>query len=122
MFLDGLTYLPFFWLTDFAWALCAILLHGTCIPFLVVARTSLLHRIVPAEHRGQVFALVGVTVAGMTAVSAALSGWVASLAGARALFLGAGTLGAACGLLGFFWMRGRLDADVPAAAGVSGGR
>jgi MFS family permease len=108
MVLDGLTYLPFAGLTDFRWALAAILLHGACIPFLVVARTSLLHRIVPAEHRGQVFALVGVTVAGMTALSAAASGWVASLAGVRALFLGAGTLGAACGLLGFLWMGGRL--------------
>ena len=81
----------------------------------MVARTSLLHRLVPAEHRGQVFALVGVTVAGMTALSAAASGWIASLAGARALFLGAGVLGAACGLLGFVWMGRRLRAiDAPA--------
>ena len=75
----------------------------------------------PAEHRGQVFALVGVTVAGMTALSAAASGWIASLAGVRVLFLGAGTLGAACGLLGFVWMGRRLGAiDAPAApAGVT---
>jgi MFS family permease len=117
MVLDGLTYLPFAALTDFGWALVAILLHGTCIPFLVVARTSLLHRIVPAEHRGQVFALVGVTVAGMTALSAAASGWIASLAGARTLFLLAGTLGALCGVLGFAWMGRRLRAlDAPGPA------
>ena len=114
MVFDGLTYLPFVWLEDFGWALAAILLHGLCIPAIVVARTSLLHALVPPERRGQVFALVGVTVAGMTALSAALSGWIASVAGTRALFLVAGTFGALCGLVGFAWMGRRLG-EVPAA-------
>ena len=81
MFLDGLTYLPFVALTDIRWGWLAIGFHGLFIPFLVVSRTSLLHLHVPARRRGQVFALVGTTVAGMTAVSAVLSGWAASALG-----------------------------------------
>lgn len=117
MGLDGLTYLPFYLLPTFDVALAAILLHGAAIPFLVVPRTSLLHLHVPAERRGQVFALVGVTVAGMTAVSAALSGAVAAALGPRALFLSAGVLGTLCGVLGWVWLGRRLSAAEAAAAG-----
>ena len=113
MVLDGLTYLPFLWLEDFGWAVTAIALHGVCIPAIVVARTSLLHRIVPPGRRGQVFALVGTTVAGMTALSAVLSGWIAGAFGTRALFLVAGAFGASCGVAGFAWMGRRLaDANL----------
>jgi MFS family permease len=108
MTLDGLTYLPFFWLADYHVGLAAIALHGVCIPFIVVARTSLLQQHVPPERRGQVFALVAVTVAGMTALSALLSGWAAAAFGPRALFLGAGALGAACGVVGAVWLGPRL--------------
>lgn len=108
MTLDGLTYLPFWALTDFDLGLVAIAVHGMCIPAIVVARTSLLHLHVPAERRGQVFALVAVTVAGMTALSALASGWVAAELGPRALFLGAGVLGALCGVLGAVWLGPRL--------------
>jgi MFS transporter, DHA3 family, macrolide efflux protein len=105
MALDGLTYLPFAWIEDWNLGLVAIACHGICIPAIVVARTSLLHRHVPPERRGQVFALVGMTVAGMTAVSAFASGWIAHATSPRALFLLAGILGTLCGLLGGLWVR-----------------
>jgi len=113
MTLDGLTYLPFAWIEHFPLALVAIAFHGMCIPAIVVSRTSLLHRHVPAERRGQVFALVGMTVAGMTALSALASGWVAEASSPRVLFLAAGVLGSLCGLLGFVAF-GRLLRNVEA--------
>jgi MFS family permease len=108
MALDGLTYLPFAWIRHFETGLVAIALHGVCIPAIVVARTSLLHRHVPAERRGQVFALVGLTVAGMTAVSALAAGWIARATSVRTLFLLAGVLGTLCGVLGSPWLGARL--------------
>ena len=72
----------------------------------MVGRTSLIQTRVPAERHGKVFALVNITVIGMTAVSAALSGWIAEIAGARMLFGLAGTFGALCGVLGFRLWRG----------------
>lgn len=113
MALDGLTYLPFAWIEDFEVGLLAIACHGLCIPAIVVARTSLLHLHVPAHRRGQAFGLVGMTVAGMTALSALACGWVAHVASPRMLFLLAGLLGTACGVLGA-WRLGPALAAIEA--------
>ncbi len=119
MTLDGLTYLPFAWIEHFPLGLLAIAFHGLCIPAIVVSRTSLLHRHVPAGRRGQVFALVGMTVAGMTALSALASGWVAEASSPRVLFLAAGVLGSLCGVLGFL-AYGRLLSGVERRAAGPG--
>jgi predicted MFS family arabinose efflux permease len=104
MLLDGLTYVPFFWVESYALAVALVFVHGFFIPWIVVGRTSLLHHHV-AEHRtGKVFSLVHLTVAGMTALSALGAGVVASIAGARVLFLVAGTFGALCGVAGWLAM------------------
>jgi MFS family permease len=115
MLLDGLTYLPFLWIPDYPWMLAAITVHGLFIPFIVVGRTSLLQAWVPASQRGRVFAFVGLTVSGMTALSAGLSGLLAAWTGARGLFGIAGGFGALCGLVGLLLLRGRF-----AAASASG--
>lgn len=120
MALDGLTYLPFAWIEDFHVGLLAIACHGLCIPAIVVARTSLLHLHVPAQRRGQAFGLVSMTVAGMTALSALACGAVAHVASPRTLFLLAGLLGTACGVVGA-WRLGRLLAGVEARARAPGG-
>ena len=104
MVLDGLTYVPFFWVGSYGLALALIFVHGVFIPFIVVGRTSLLQHHVPEGRTGQVFSLVHLTVAGMTALSALLAGWIAGMAGARALFLIAGVFGAACGVAGIALM------------------
>ncbi len=100
MVLDGLTYVPFVWVRSWPLALALIFVHGLFIPWIVVARTSLLQGHVPAARLGRVFALVSLTVAGMTALSALVTGALADLAGPRATFLAAGGFGALCGLVG----------------------
>jgi len=107
MVMDGLTYLPYVWLDDYPVALLVIVLHGVFIPLIVVGRTTLIQRHVPPDRHGKVFALVGITVVGMSALSAALSGLVAEWAGPRILFGMAGVLGALCGVLGFTLWRWR---------------
>jgi len=109
MVMDGLTYLPYVWLDDYAVSLVVIALHGAFIPLIVVGRTTLIQRHVPRERHGRVFALVGITVIGMSALSAALSGWIAEWTGPRALFGLAGVFGAFCGILGFALWRGPED-------------
>jgi MFS family permease len=107
MVLDGLTYLPYVWLDDYPLSLVVIVAHGFFIPLIVVGRTSLIQRHVPAERHGKVFALVNITVVGMTAVSAALSGWIAELTNPQVLFGIAGVFGALCGVGGFILWRWR---------------
>lgn len=101
MVLDGLTYVPFFWVRDYALALPLIFVHGAFIPWIVVGRTALLQQHVPEARRGQVFALVNLTVQGMTALSALVAGLIAQRAGAPTVFLLAGVFGTLCGVAGF---------------------
>jgi len=112
MVLDGLTYIPFVWIADYPPALLLITAHGVFIPFIVVGRTSLLQAHVPSERRGKVFALVNLTVLGMTSISALACGWIAQVAGTRTLFGIAGVFGALSGLVGMRWVGKRL-AQVP---------
>ena len=101
MTLDGLTYVPFFWVRSYATALVLIFVHGLFIPAIVVGRTSLLQHHVPEGRRGKVFSLVHLTVAGMTALSALASGAIAEATDAPTLFLLAGVFGTLCGVAGF---------------------
>ena len=104
MLLDGLTYVPFFWVRSYPLALVLIFVHGLFIPWIVVGRTSLLQSHVPAGRAGKVFSLVHLTVAGMTALSAVMAGWIADATNAPTLFLIAGVFGALCGLVGLVAM------------------
>ncbi|HVG94010.1 MAG TPA: MFS transporter [Planctomycetota bacterium] len=104
MTLDGLTYIPFFFVRSYPLALALIFVHGLFIPWIVVGRTALLQQHVPEERRGQVFSLVYVTVAGMTALSALAAGAIAEATDAPTLFLLAGVFGTLCGVVGFLAM------------------
>ncbi len=117
MVMDGLTYLPYIWIEDYALSLVVIVAHGVFIPLIVVGRTSLIQRHVPADRHGKVFALVSITVVGMTALSAALSGWIAELTSPRVLFGIAGVFGALCGVVGFFAWRWREPAAASSGRG-----
>ena len=83
MLFDGLTYVPFFWVRSYPLALVLVFVHGLCIPAIVVARTSLLQQHVGDARAGKVFALVHLTVSGMTALSAIVAGAIAARARAR---------------------------------------
>lgn len=111
MVLDGLTYLPFIWLPTYDLSLLGIALHGLFIPMIVVGRTSMIQRYVPPERHGKVFALVNITVIGMTAISAALSGVIAEATSPRMLFGLAGVFGALSGVLGFRYWRPSVGGD-----------
>lgn len=104
MLLDGLTYVPFFWVPSYPVALALVFVHGLFIPCIVVGRTSLLQERIAPDRIGRTFALVHLTVTGMTALSALVAGEVAAAFGAPVLFLGAGVFGAACGLVGLVAM------------------
>jgi MFS family permease len=101
MLLDGLTYVPFFWIRSYPLLCLAVFAHGLTIPLITVPRTALVQERIPEERRGQAFALVHLTVVGFTALSAAVTGWLGELVSPPALFLYAG-IGAMVGLLGVF--------------------
>ena len=78
--LDGLTFLPFEGIAAggrYPLLLLAIGLHATVVPMIVVVRPAQIQAHVPGARLGQVFALVNLMVFGATALSAALTGWLA---------------------------------------------
>ncbi len=97
IFLDGLTYLPLLWLKTTPWVGAAIVLHGISIPMITVTRTSLIQRIAPEVQLGRIFALISITVIGLTAVSSGLTGLAAAAVPINVVF-GVIAVGAAlCG-------------------------
>ena len=104
MIMDGLTYIPVYFIRDFTWLLAAMAFHGFFIPWIVVGRTSLAQQEVPAKRLGRVFALINLTFIGFTGLSMILTG-EASQAGLTPpqIFAAGGGLAAFCGVIGFFF-------------------
>jgi MFS family permease len=100
--LDGLTFLPLYWIRSFAATAVAIGFHSLFIPMITVSRTTLIQRSVPDRLQGRTFALVQMAVIGMTALSTFATGVVGEWVKAPSIFLAAALLAAATALPGFF--------------------
>jgi MFS family permease len=99
MILDGATYIPFFWCRSFELLVVLMFVHSVCVSLIVVPRAALLQQHVPQKRLGRIFALLNLTVAGLTALSAGLTGIAAEVISPPTLFLVAGLGGATCGLI-----------------------
>ncbi|MGE5177192.1 MAG: MFS transporter [Hyphomicrobiales bacterium] len=98
IFLDGATYVPLFFCRSYAFLIVMSIVHSVAIPLITVPRASILQRVVAPARLGRVFALVNVTVYGMTALSLGLAGMALDRLTAPQLFGAAGALGAATGI------------------------
>jgi MFS family permease len=87
---DGITYAVFPLLPGFSAAVALIFFHAMAVPLITVSRTSLLQQVVPSAAHGRVFARIGFSVTGATALSLALSRFLVDDLGAMPLFLLAG--------------------------------
>lgn len=77
--LDGITFLPLLWVTSFEGMFLTLVIHCLAIPMIIVTRPTIILQIVPSEMQGRVFSMIGVSVQGITAVSIALTGIVATI-------------------------------------------
>jgi MFS family permease len=78
-----------------------IIIHSLCIPLIMVPRAAMIQEGVPAQLQGRFFSLVNLTVLGMTALSAGITGVLCETWGVRVVFLVIGLGGGLCGLAGF---------------------
>ncbi|MDP6126300.1 MAG: hypothetical protein QGH20_11170 [Candidatus Latescibacteria bacterium] len=101
MILDGLTFIPIFWVQSISGLAVVIVIHTSVIPLLIVTRPAIIQSIVPTDMQGRVFALVNVTIVGFTALSTGLVGIVAEAVPIRMVFAVIGIGTAACGVLGW---------------------
>jgi len=100
--LDGLTFIPFAFCHSLEHVQWAQLLHGLVIPLIIIPRTVLVQKVVPPHLHGRAFALINVTVFGMTAISNPLVGFLTEWVAVPKLFLWLGVLGALPGFGGLF--------------------
>lgn len=100
--LDGLTFVPFAFCHTLEQVQWAQALHGLVIPLIIIPRTVLVQQVVPGHLHGRAFALINVTVFGMTALSNPLVGFLCEWVAVPTLFLWLGLLGALPGFYGVF--------------------
>lgn len=101
MILDGITFIPLYFVPSLTWMGIAIIIHSLAIPLIMVPRTSMIQESIPSNLQGRFFALVNLTVVGMTALSAAVTGAACQTWGVRTVYLFIGIGGGTCGVLGF---------------------
>jgi MFS family permease len=117
--LDGLTFLPLFWVRSFAGTACTIAFHSLFIPMITVSRTTLIQRSVPEHLQGRMFALIQMAVIGMTALSTFATGLVGEWVPTPSIFLAAALLAGATAIPGF--LSRALRDDTPRPRGATGG-
>lgn len=100
MLLDGLTFIPFFFIDSFVPACVAMFIHGLTVPLLTVPRATVIQQIVPDASRGRIFALQNLSVVGFSAISTGLTGIAAEWISMSWIYLVIGILGAACAIFG----------------------
>ena len=103
MVLDGITFIPLFFVHSLLGMGITIVIHSLAIPLLTVSRTSIIQDIVPAKLTGRVFALVNMAVVGMSAISSGIAGFALAVWGAPAVFLIIGIGGGLCGIIGWLF-------------------
>jgi DHA3 family macrolide efflux protein-like MFS transporter len=99
--LDGLTFIPLAFCHTLPQLQLALFIHAMAIPLIIIPRTLLIQRTVPGPLHGRTFALLNMTVFGMTAISAAVIGVLAERVSPQTLFIVFGSIGALPGLAGF---------------------
>jgi MFS family permease len=104
MVMDGLTFIPFFWIRSYPLLLCAHAFHGIWIPFIQVCRTTLVQEKTPREMHGRIFSLINLTFVGCTSLSVLATGLLGNALseseGPPLIYLIAGIGGGVCGLIG----------------------
>ena len=98
--LDGLTLVPLAFCQTLGQVQLVVFVHALAVPLIIIPRTVLMQQLVPGPLHGRAFALINVTVFGMTAISAGLTGVLAELVRPQQLFIVLGLAGASVGLVG----------------------
>lgn len=105
MFLDGITFIPVYFVQDLFSLQVTFVIHSFAIPLLIVPRAAMIQEIVPTNLTGRVFSIVTIAVVGMAAISAAGTGYFLEMYGARVVFLWIGIGGGLCGIIGYIWAK-----------------
>lgn len=102
IFLDGITYLPLFFIKNFPWALLTIFFHSIFIPMVTVSRTTVIQSYVPEKYLGRVISLFQFAVIGGAGISSILTGYLAKYIPINWIFLIISIAASSCAIPGLF--------------------
>jgi DHA3 family macrolide efflux protein-like MFS transporter len=105
MVLDGITFIPLYFVESLVAAGVIIVIHSLAVPMMTVSRSSLIQELVPVEMTGRIFAMVNLSVVGVTALSSGLAGLALEFIEAPTLFLVIGIGGGLCGVVGWIFAK-----------------
>ncbi len=103
MIFDGITFSIIYFTQSLEIMILLISFHAIGIPFIVVARTSLIQKWVTNEKLGRTFSFVNMAVVGMTALTSGVTGLLAEYITIQEVFAIFGTAGMLCGISGLFY-------------------
>ena len=105
MVLDGITFIPLYFVESLVSAGIIIVIHSLSVPMMTVSRASLIQDMVPPRMTGRVFAMVNLSVVGVTAISSGVTGLALEFVEAPTLFLVIGMGGGLCGVAGWIFAK-----------------
>jgi len=103
MLFDGITYSVLYFTQSLYVMIMLISFHAIGIPFIVVARTSLIQKWVEDKKLGRLFSLVNMAVVGMTALTTGATGFLAEFVPIEWIFMFFGIAGTLCGIAGWLY-------------------
>jgi hypothetical protein len=98
LILDGFTFVPYLWAGSLPAAYIVTFLHALAIPMIVVSRATIIQRLVPQDLLGRAFGYIDISVLGVTALSAGLTGFASAAIGPRMVLVYGGILAGVTGV------------------------
>jgi len=105
MVLDGITFIPLYFFESLGSASIILVIHAFSVPMMTVSRASLIQDVVPGHMTGRVFAMVNLSVVGVTALSSGVTGLALEFIDAPTLFMIIGIGGGLCGVMGWIFAK-----------------
>ena len=97
--IDGITFIPFYYLESAYFSIVAMLIHGIGIPMITISRTLLIQRTVPSDIQGRIFTLFHMAVIGTSAISISAVGIILDFISIKILFFTFGFCAMLCSII-----------------------
>jgi len=100
LFIDGISFCLYYFAENLFEFYIFSFMHGIGIPFLIIARVSILQNNIEEKFLGRIFSIISVSIISMTAISSGIIGVLAEFMNIQSIFMIFGILAASCGAIG----------------------
>ena len=97
LFIDGASFCLYYFAENLSQFYVFSFMHGIGIPFLIIARVSILQNNIEEKFLGRIFSIISVSIISMTAISSGIIGVLAEFINIQSIFMIFGILAGGCG-------------------------